>query len=334
MTHLLTITNQTRCTIEALPPVHVSSSLQAAVRKGLTARHKWLPPFLLYDRNGSNLFEEICRLPEYYLTRTEYGILSSHALEMVTHCRRDLDLVELGSGSSAKTRILLDTLFASGRQPIYRPIDISGNMLRSTAQSLLAEYPDLSIRAIVSDYDRGLLETGRRQRRQKVFLFLGSNLGNFTREESLAFLSAVRGGMAADDLFLLGVDLVKPLDVLLPAYDDTAGVTAAFNRNLLRRLNRELGADFRPERYRHVVRWNRAAKAVEMHLVSIGEQTVRLPAIDLEVLIRNGESIHTESSHKYSPTSLAALCAEAGLIVADSWNDPRNWFALSLIKPG
>ncbi len=333
MNSLLTITNQTRCTIEALPPVHVSSSLESAVRKGLTAHPKRLPPFLFYDRRGSDLFEEICRLPEYYLTRTESGILTSHAPDMVAHCRRDLDLVELGSGSSAKTRILLDALFANGHQPTYRPIDISGNMLRTTAQSLLAEYPGLSIRAIVSDYDRGLLETGRRQHRQKVFLFLGSNLGNFTQDESLAFLSAVRNAMAADDLFFLGVDQVKPLAVLLSAYDDAAGVTAAFNRNLLRRLNRELGADFIPERYRHVVCWNRTARAVEMHLASIGEQSVRLPAIELEVKFRNGETIHTESSHKYSTAGLAALCIEAGLTVAQSWTDQQGWFTVNLIKP-
>ncbi len=333
MNSLLTITTQTRCTIEARPPVHVSTSLQSAVRKGLTARRKRLPPFLLYDHHGSNLFEEICRLPEYYLTRTEHGILSNHALEMVTHCRRELDLVELGSGSSAKTRILLDALFATGHQPTYRPIDISGNMLRSTAQSLLAEYPDLSIRAIVSDYGRGLLEAGRRQRRQKVFLFLGSNLGNFTRDESLAFLSAVRSAMAADDLFFLGVDQVKPLAVLLAAYDDAAGVTAAFNRNLLRRLNRELGADFIPERYRHMVCWNRTARAVEMHLVSMGEQSVSLPAINLEVNFRDGESIHTESSPKYSPAGLSALVIEAGLTVAQTWTDQQNWFTVNLIRP-
>ncbi len=334
MTNLQTLSTDGRCTIEALPPLHILQSVQTAVRAGLAAHPKRLPPFLLYDQRGSDLFEEICRLPEYYLTRTEHNLLERCAPELVAHISRDLDLVELGSGSSTKTRTVLDTLFANGRRPTYRPVDISHTMVNASARALVSEYPDLMIKAIVSDYGRGLEEISRHRERQKVFLFLGSNLGNFAPREAVQFLAAVRRAMAGDDLLLLGVDLVKPLSVLLPAYDDAAGVTAAFNRNLLVRLNRELGADFRPECFRHQVRWNQEALAVEMHLASEGDQAVRLPAINLQISFLAGETIHTESSHKYTPAGLANLCAKAGLAVERSWTDPQNWFALNMIVPG
>lgn len=333
MTNLQTLSTNGRCTVEALPPLHILQSVQSAVRMGLSAHPKRLPPFLLYDHRGSNLFEEICRLPEYYLTRTEQSILESCAPELVARFSRDMDLVEFGSGSSTKTRTLLDALFSNGHRPTYRPVDISHTMLNASTTALVSEYPELMIKAIISDYGRGLEEISRQRERQKVFLFLGSNLGNFTPREAVDFLAGVRRAMTGDDLLLLGVDLVKPLAVLLPAYDDAAGVTAAFNRNLLVRLNRELGADFRPECFRHEVRWNQEVQAVEMHLASEGDQVVSLPAIDLQISFLAGETIHTESSHKYTSASLAKLCAEAGLAVERSWSDPQNWFALNMIVP-
>lgn len=333
MTNLQTLSTNGRCTVEALPPLHILQSVQSAVRMGLSAHPKRLPPFLLYDHRGSNLFEEICRLPEYYLTRTEQSILESCAPELVARFSRDMDLVEFGSGSSTKTRTLLDALFSNGHRPTYRPVDISHTMLNASTTALVSEYPELMIKAIISDYGRGLEEISRQRERQKVFLFLGSNLGNFTPREAVDFLAGVRRAMTGDDLLLLGVDLVKPLAVLLPAYDDAAGVTAAFNRNLLVRLNRELGADFRPECFRHEVRWNQEVQAVEMHLASEGDQLVSLPAIDLQISFLAGETIHTESSHKYTSASLAKLCAEAGLAVERSWSDPQNWFALNMIVP-
>ena len=333
MTNLQTLSTNGRCTVEALPPLHILQSVQSAVRMGLSAHPNRLPPFLLYDHRGSNLFEEICRLPEYYLTRTEQSILESCAPELVARFSRDMDLVEFGSGSSTKTRTLLDALFSNGHRPTYRPVDISHTMLNASTTALVSEYPELMIKAIISDYGRGLEEISRQRERQKVFLFLGSNLGNFTPREAVDFLAGVRRAMTGDDLLLLGVDLVKPLAVLLPAYDDAAGVTAAFNRNLLVRLNRELGADFRPECFRHEVRWNQEVQAVEMHLASEGDQLVSLPAIDLKISFLAGETIHTESSHKYTSASLAKLCAEAGLAVERSWSDPQNWFALNMIVP-
>ncbi len=333
MTNLQTLSTNGRCTVEALPPLHILQSVQSAVRMGLSAHPKRLPPFLLYDHRGSNLFEEICRLPEYYLTRTEQSILESCAPELVARFSRDMDLVEFGSGSSTKTRTLLDALFSNGHRPTYRPVDISHTMLNASTTALVSEYPELMIKAIISDYGRGLEEISRQRERQKVFLFLGSNLGNFTPREAVDFLAGVRRAMTGDDLLLLGVDLVKPLAVLLPAYDDAAGVTAAFNRNLLVRLNRELGADFRPECFRHEVRWNQEVQAVEMHLASEGDQLVSLPAIDLKISFLAGETIHTESSHKYTSASLANLCAEAGLAVERCWTDPQNWFSLNMIVP-
>ena len=333
MTNLQILSTNGRCTVEALPPLHIIQSVQSAVRTGLSAHPKRLPPFLLYDHRGSNLFEEICRLPEYYLTRTEQSILESCAPELVARFSRDMDLVEFGSGSSIKTRTLLDALFSNGHRPTYRPVDISHTMLNASTTALVSEYPELMIKAIVSDYGRGLEEISRQRERQKVFLFLGSNLGNFTPLEAVDFLAGVRRAMTGDDLLLLGVDLVKPLALLLPAYDDAAGVTAAFNRNLLVRFNRELGADFRPECFRHEVRWNQEVQAVEMHLASEGDQVVNLPAIALQISFLAGETIHTESSHKYTTASLARLCAEAGLAVERSWTDQQNWFALNMIVP-
>lgn len=331
--NLQTITANHRYVVQSLSAVHRAESVHAAVRSGLASRPKTLPPILFYDERGSRLFEEISELPEYYLTRTEQAILDRYASEMVTYCAHELLLVELGSGSSTKTRTFLDALFAGDHRPIYQPVDISESMLHATAEELVGEYPDLVVRAIASDYDRGLVEVGEQQGRQKVLLFLGSNLGNFSQTRAQEFLRSVRQSMAPDDILFLGVDLLKPWPILQAAYDDTRGVTAAFNRNVLVRLNRELHANFNLDRFRHEVVWNDDVRAVEMHLKSQGQQTAYLRDLDLLVEFDDGETIHTESSHKFTPDSLDELCGSAGLRVKKSWTDEQGWFALNLIVP-
>ncbi len=330
---LLTLTNLDRCTVKAIPPAHRVLSVNEMVADGLARTPKRLPPILFYDAEGSRLFEEICKVPEYYLTRTEKAILEQHAQGMVAGCAADIDLVELGSGSALKTRILLDALFAGGHTVTYRPIDISRSMLERTAAELTEEYADLVVEAVASDYDTGLAEVGRRRDRQKGFLFMGSNLGNFQHDEARDFLATVGAAMSPGDFLLLGVDLVKDQRLLEAAYDDAAGVTRAFNLNLLTRLNRELGADFDLQNFRHKAVWDAENQAIQTYLVSTVQQTVRLPEIDLRVQFGAGEAMHTESSHKYTLDGLAGLCREAGLSLTRTWTDDRGWFAVNLVQP-
>ena len=328
-----TIRDDSRCVVQAIPPEERAESIQMMVQRGLTKSPKALPPILFYDKRGSELFEEICQLPEYYLTRTEQAILDQNAAEMVAYCDRRHFLVELGSGSAKKTRTLLDSLFAAGKRPIYQPIDISRAMLQTTAGKLVREYPKLEVQAIASDYTSGLKEVTAQKEYQKVLLFLGSNLGNFSRTGAAAFLEKVRGAMMPNDLLFLGVDLVKELGILLSAYDDDRGTTAAFNRNILNRINSELDADFDTDKFHHQVVWNEIEQAIEMHLRSAGEQTVTIKSLDLTVRFKDGETIHTESSHKYTFNTLQDLCNEAGLALKKSWLDDHDWFTMNLIVP-
>lgn len=331
--HLLTLTDQNRCTVKAILPAHRLLSVNEMVTNGLAQTPKRLPPILFYDAEGSRLFEEICKVPEYYLTRTEKAILDQHAQGMVASCDTDIDLVELGSGNAQKTRTLLDALFAGGHAVTYRPIDISRSMLERTALELTNEYSDLVVEAVASDYHTGLAEVGRRRDRQKGFLFMGSNLGNFPHDEARDFLAAVGAAMAPGDFLLLGVDLVKDQALLEAAYDDAAGVTRAFNMNLLTRLNRELGADFDLQNFRHKAVWDPQAQAIQTYLVSMARQTVHLPEIGMVVDFDDGEAMHTESSHKYTLDGLAGLCREAGLLLTRTWTDDRDWFAVNLVQP-
>ena len=331
---LPTLTTSQRCTVQPIPPSARVRSAHEQVRRGLTSQPKSLPSILFYDEKGSRLFEAICQLPEYYLTRTELAILRRHASEMASRCDPKLLLVELGNGSSSKTRLLLDALFARDCQPVYRPVAISESMLRATAQELAGEYSRLQVQAIASDYTRGLQEVQTQRHSQKVFLFLGSNLGNFEASEAVTFLRKIRRAMAPGDFLLLGVDLIKPLSILLAAYDDTRGVTAAFNRNILAHINRELQANFVPELFHHHVKWNDHNQAVEMYLGSQEDQGVYIKDLDLVVEFKEGETIHTESSHKYTLSALSRLCTQADLQLKTSWTDEREWFAVNLILPG
>ena len=313
----------------------VADDFAADVREGLTAPRKFLRPKYFYDELGSRLFDAICLLPEYYLTRAEAEIFTRHAAEIVERARAGADrltLFELGSGSAAKTRRLIDALLAAQPQLTYVPVDISTAALEESASALLGDYEGLSVTAYAADYDtalprlRGNFEEGARA----LVLFLGSNIGNFDRAEARSFLRRVRKVLRAGDCLLLGVDLKKDADTLKAAYDDTLGVTSSFNRNLLARINRELRADFSLSKFRHVAFYNAAQGRVEMHLESYNDQTVRLGALALAVPFKPRERIHTENSYKYSPDELSALAAETGFDREHTWLDPGRLFSSNL----
>ena len=296
------------------------------VRVGLTAERKWLPPRWFYDALGSSLFDTICFLPEYYVMRAEAEVLTSFRKEIVASFGPQVRLVELGSGAARKTRILLDEM----ENVEYVPVDIDDEMLQRSARDLLRDYADLRITAIRSDFMRPsvplkLLE--RPRGRRTVVLFLGSTIGNLNPEEAVAMLRDLRSALAPGDALLLGADLRKDRTVLEPAYDDALGVTAAFNLNLLGRINRELGGHFDLAAFRHHAFYDEVHGRIEMHLVSKSAQRVRIDALDLDVRFAAGESIHTESSYKHNAETLASLANASGFSIEKTWIDARAWFA-------
>jgi len=297
------------------------------VRRGLTAHPKWLPPKYFYDDRGSRLFEAICELPEYYLTRTEHALLAEIA-ETVIEQTQPAQLVELGSGSARKTRLLLDALVRRHPGAAYVPIDVSESTLRRSAAALRGAYPGLRVHAIVADYEHGLPRLASAAPR--LVAFLGSTIGNFEPPEDVRFLRGLALQLAPGDHLLLGVDLVKSIDRLHAAYDDAAGVTAEFNRNVLCVLNRELRADFDPARFDHVALYNAAAAQVEMHLRAREAHTVRVAALDLVVPFAAGETIHTESSRKFTRATAAAMLAAGGFRLEHWYPSPDGDFALAL----
>ena len=303
------------------------------VRVGLISRPKFLYPKYFYDDLGSRLFEAITALPEYYVTRTEAELLRAHAGEIVGALGGPVWLLELGSGDGQKTRLLIEALLARQKSLEYVPVDISESALETSSRSLLASYPDLRITGYVGEYHTAL----RRVRQERVApgrtlaLFLGSSLGNLDPEERVALLREVRNLLDPGEGFLLGVDLEKPESVLIPAYDDPLGVTAAFNLNLLARINRELGGEFDLASFRHRALYNRQAHRIEMHLESRRDQVVPVRGLGIEVPFAAGETVHTENSYKFLPEQIAALAAEAGFEVRRTWTDARGWFASNLL---
>jgi dimethylhistidine N-methyltransferase len=295
---------------------------------------KWLPSWLFYDTAGSRLFDEITRLPEYYLTRTERAILNQRAGEIISRAAGDhaLRLVELGAGSADKTRLLLTAATERQDTVFYEPVDVSASALVEAQIRIEEEIPGVLVCPRVEDYTRDLELDSTLPTERRLVLYIGSSIGNFEPGESLLLLERVRAALEPGDCILLGVDLVKDEAVLQAAYDDMAGVTAAFNRNVLVRLNRELDADFHPERFAHRAVWNSTESRMEMHLVSDCDQTVWLPAIDLRVNFKQGESIHTENSYKFQPGSAEALLTKAGFTPEAMWTDARGWFAVCLAR--
>ncbi len=301
------------------------------VRAGLTSRPKTLPPKYFYDALGSQLFEAICLLPEYYLTRAETEIFAHHAAEVTAQLPSPVTVIELGSGSSIKTRLLIEALLARQGELHYQPIDISASILKHSAEKLLGDYLGLRITAQVNDYTRGLGSIARRSGERVLVLFLGSNIGNYMPEEARALLGEIRQALRAGDALLLGADLKKSAGTLEPAYDDALGVTAAFNLNLLLRINRELDADFNLAQFAHRAAFNEEESRIEIHLVSRIAQTVNIRSPKLQagltVEFQAGEAIHTENSYKYNPAQLATLAGEAGFKPAKTWLDSEKRFS-------
>ncbi|MFF2141937.1 L-histidine N(alpha)-methyltransferase [Kitasatospora sp. NPDC058190] len=313
-----------------LPADHFSTALRQDVQHGLTSEPKWLPPKWFYDARGSELFEEITRLPEYYPTRAERAILTARAGEIAVATGAHT-LVELGSGSSEKTRLLLDALRALGTLETYVPVDVSESALTLAGTALAAEYPGLAVHGVLADFTArlGLPPDGG----PRLVAFLGGTLGNLLPQERAAFLRRLRAALDPGDFLLLGTDLVKDPAVLVAAYDDSAGVTAEFNRNVLNVLNRELGADFGPDAFEHVAHWDAEQEWIEMRLRSLRSQTVKIPALDLPVHFDRGEELRTEVSAKFRRERVTGELAAAGLRLSHWWTDPEGRFGLSLSAP-
>ena len=315
------------------------ASFAAEVRAGLTAVPKRLPCRFFYDETGSQLFEEICALPVYYLTRAEREILRERAGEIVALMPAATTLVELGSGSATKTRYLIDALLRRQDTLRYVALDISRGALVSSARKLLAAYPRLMVDAVAAEYADGLrylrnlaaLDPG--VDRPKLFLWLGSNVGNLARAEAAAFLRRVRETMRPRDRLLIGIDLRKDRAQLEAAYDDARGVTARFNLNLLARINRELGGRFDLDGFAHRAVYHEPEGRIAMELVSRCDQVVPIDALNLHVRFAAGEAIHTEDSYKYSDDEICALAAAAGYAVERQWHDTERRFSQTLLQP-
>ncbi len=308
----------------------VPETIAESVRRTLTAEpQRWLSPKWFYDDLGSVLFDAITRLPEYYPTRRERAILRERAAEIATASEADT-LVELGSGTSEKTRILLDAFTATGQLTRFCPLDVSGTTLAAAAEAIAAAHPGLAVHPVEGDFlhDLDRIPPGG----QRLVVFLGGTIGNLTPDEQDRFLARVAATLAPGDSLLLGTDLVKDVDRLLAAYDDSVGVTAAFNRNVLAVLNRELGADFPLARWRHEARWDAGQERIEMHLVAEEAHLVRVPEAGIEVKFEAGESIQTEISAKFRVAALPDLLGRAGFAVASTWTDDDGDFALTLAR--
>ena len=312
-----------------LDPADLGTALRTDARRGLTATPKDLPPKWFYDDRGSELFDEITRLPEYYPTRTERSILLAHADDIVAASGADT-LVELGSGTSEKTRILLDAFHRADRLRTFAPFDVSEATLRDAAARVAAEYPGVDVHAVVGDFERHLAHVPGSGHR--TVAFLGGTIGNFAPAPRARFLAALAATLRPGETLLLGTDLVKDEGRLVRAYDDAAGVTAAFNKNVLHVLNRELGATFDPDAFDHVACWNAADEWIEMRLRARGALQVAVPALDLDVRFDAGEEMRTEISAKFRRDRVAEELATAGFELAEWWTDPAGDFALSLAR--
>jgi len=310
-----------------LGPADLEAALRRDVLRGLTASPKHLPPKWHYDERGSALFDAITRLPEYYLTRCERSILDAHAGDIAAAARADT-LIELGSGTSEKTRLLLSAMSAAGTLDRFVPFDVDEATLRSAAAAIAAEYPSIQVHAVVGDFERHLplLPAGGR----RMVAFLGSTIGNLAPAVRSQFLTDLAAALAPGDMLLLGVDLMKSPDRILAAYNDPGGVTAAFSRNILCILNNRLDADFEPEAFDHVPRWDAVTEWVDIRLRARTAQTVRIAALDLRVEFAEGEEMHTEISAKFRRDRLEEELAGAGLEVRRWWTDPGDGFGVAL----
>ncbi len=321
----------------------LTTSIAEAVRTGLSATPKTLPPWLFYDEAGSRLFEQITELPEYYLTRTERAILATHADAILTGASngRPVSVVELGAGTATKTGILLRCATHRQTEVLYQPIDVSPSALEE-AKALERAIPGVCVRPQVANYITDAIHIERDPGTRVLALYIGSSVGNFSPSEARGLLGNLHSQLRPGDSLLLGTDLApgpyKSVETLLAAYDDAEGVTAAFNRNVLTRLNSDLGSDFRPECFAHRARWNAVDSRMEMHLEALSTQNVRIPGIGglpaLRVAFVQGETIHTENSYKFTPESIANLLTESNFVPVETWRDPANLFAVTLAAAG
>jgi len=308
-----------------------SDATASVVRSGLRSTPKRLPSWLFYDEAGSALFEQITTLPEYYLTRTERSIFESSAGEMLEAAGSDLTLVELGAGTASKTCVLIEELLRCQKRALFYPIDVSPSALQEAVKQLGQQFPQLRVNPIVADYTGGV-EALNRILGRKLVLYIGSSIGNFELDESVRMLRRIRRSLRAGDALLLGADFAKSAKILVPAYDDAEGVTAAFNKNILARLNRELGADFDPDAFRHVALWNRQCSRMEIYLESLREQQVFLPMLDMDASFAAGERIHTENSYKYTMDMVEAILRDSGFKLEQTWTDRQKWFGVHLAR--
>jgi L-histidine Nalpha-methyltransferase len=322
------------------------ASVASEVRCGLTSSPKTLSPWLFYDEDGSHLFEQITELEEYYLTRTERSLFNDHADEIIQRASEPtgddptpmLTLIELGAGTATKTGILLAATVRRQRTVVYQPVDVSETALAEAAANIRAHIPGVTVRSQVADYTTQALPLNRLPNTRTLALYIGSSIGNFSPEDAQGVLRNLRAQLLPGDKLLLGTDLApgqaKTVEELIAAYDDSLGVTAAFNRNVLTRINRDLDADFNPEAFRHEARWNPAESRIEMHLVSRSAQQVHLPANSagdaLTIRFQPGESIHTENSYKFTETRVRELLRSSGFLLSHCWQDQHHRFAVNL----
>jgi dimethylhistidine N-methyltransferase len=320
-----------RLQIDYLYQPHPCCNDGSDVIQGLIQSQKILSPHYFYDAKGSELFEKICDLPEYYPTRTEASILQKYGIE-IAKLTGACELVELGSGSSTKTRLLLDAYQSLGYPLRYLPIDVSGSILEISANQLLVDYPTLQIHGLVSTYELALQQLNPSPLPKRMLGFLGSTLGNFNEDECEAFFSEITSTLAPGDYFLLGVDLQKSLDVLEAAYNDSQGVTAAFNLNILSHLNWRFQGDFKLNLFKHQAVYNQEKEQIEMYLICQQSHSVHLDALDLTVTFLEGESILTEISRKFDLQQIQEYLTSQGLTPLQSWTDTKGWFGVILAQ--
>jgi dimethylhistidine N-methyltransferase len=306
-------------------------SIAEEVRLGLGRTPKALPPKLLYDAEGSALFEQITTLPEYYLTRLETEILEKCADEMVARTGDSLTLVELGAGSAAKTRILIRAILRNQRTSTFYPVDVSPAPLQTVAKALPLEFEGLRVEPVVADYCN-TLGWLRRLPGRKLVLYIGSSIGNLNPLAATALLADIRSALTGGDALLIGTDLAKDPAMLVPAYDDAQGVTARFNLNILARINRELAGHFDLASFRHVAEWNDRHSCMQMYLESVLAQAVPIDLLGFEARFDRGERIHTEDSYKFTAATIDSVLANAGLLLEATWTDPFQWFAVHLAR--
>lgn len=314
--------------------LNARAELIREVQNGLGSRPCSLKPWMFYDEMGSRLFEQITTLPQYYPTRTERSLLESHADTIVASASaksQPLRIIELGAGTASKTSLLLVAAARRQIDVIYMPLDVSADALDIACQGIESQFPRVLIEPVVVNYVNSPPELDEFDG-STLALYLGSSIGNFMPQESRTILRNIGSQLRSGDALVLGTDLVKEELTLVAAYDDDEGVTAAFNLNVLTRLNNELGANFDPCGFQHCVRWNPIESRVEMHLESMRDQNVRIASAELEVDFRNGETIHTENSYKFTDSTLHALLSDSGFEIENAWKDGRDWCALTLSR--